>query len=155
MFCLEKRVSVHRGPTKCFQMIHDRAVAPTGIHIELGLLGSAQVPTRIRMPQSHRQAAFPVRALAFQLSIVARITKAIADSVTGDFLLSRQNTFDVVRMQVPARTHVRQPNGIAALDRTGQLTGRFLWIFRRSLRVVGRSDQPKCVLAGRVLDKGH
>jgi hypothetical protein len=155
----KERMRIWIRSSKGFQMTHNGTRVSTGLFIELGVFGGAEILLRVLMKEPHRGSTFPKlfggRTYAFDNPIVSSITLAVAGAVSRHFLLPRQDRFDAVRMQIAIGAQVRQAHHCATGNGLRQLARRDIVGVLFAIHVViGGSEAPQGIVCTGIIVKG-
>jgi hypothetical protein len=147
------------GSSKGLQMTHYGTRVSTRLFIEFSVFGCAEILLRVLMKESHRGPAFPKlfwgRTDAFDNPIVSSVALAIAGTVSRYLLLSRQDRFDAVRMQIAIGAQMRQAHHRATGNGLSQLASRDIFGILFAVDVViGGSEAPQGIVRPRIVVKG-
>jgi hypothetical protein len=149
---------VRAGPSEGLQVSHEWTRVSTSFGIELDILGGSQKLARIYMLQAYGSVPLPVclsRLGTMEFPVITGIAFAIARAVGRDFLLSREDGLDIVRMQIAPRIDVRETNDGVARDGFCQLTSGFVQgVFLSFDAMIRGTNVPECVHRGGILGEG-
>jgi hypothetical protein len=158
LVCFHETVIIVTRSPKGFKMIQNGARSSTRLLVELQRLGRPQKLARVLVFETNPSSAEPVRrsrSNTLDPPIVPVITLSIPDAIRGHFLLFAEYRFDGMRVQVFHSPRVRESNERAAFDRLRQMAGSFRGVLGVFDPVLGRTDPPKGVLGGRIVDKRY